>query len=123
MSDYFIYSTITSVNEHPNRESMRNLQRKIHENATSVPCELVGGMHRYLGVTISNAEYTSKFGTNFTLHVHPGPLLDYPQNATQHQIAAAKDLHARGIKLFNEQRKVAQASRKFSYSTLQRMTH
>ena len=101
-SDYFIHPTITSVNERSNRESMRNLQRKMHENAASVPCELGGGMHGYLGVTMSDVEHTSKFETNFTPHVYPELLPDYPQNATQHQIAAAKDLHTRGIKLFNE---------------------
>ena len=111
ISDYFIHPTITSVNEHPNRESTRNLQRKMHENAASIPHELGGGVHGYLGVTMSNAEYASKFRTNFTPHVHPGPLPDYSQNTTQHQIAAAKNLHTRGIKLFNEQRKVTQASR------------
>ena len=111
MSAYFIHPETILVHERPNRESMRNLQRKMYENAASAPCQLGGGMRGRLGVTMSDVECASKFGTNFTPHAHPGPLLHYPQNDTQHQIAAAKDLHTRGIKLFNEQRKVMQASR------------
>ena len=45
----------------------------------------------YLGVAMSDAEYASKFRTNFTLHAHPGPLTTHPQNAMQYQSAAKKD--------------------------------
>ena len=109
ITDYFIHPTIAPQEGRPNRESTRNLQKKIHENAASVPCELGGGMHGYLGIYMSDEECTSKFGTSFIPHVHPGPLPKYPQNATQYQIAAEKDSHSRRIKLFTEKRKVIQA--------------
>ena len=60
---------------------------------------------------MNNEQYANTFGTSFTPYVNPGPLPTYPDNATQYQIAAAKDLHQRQSKLFNEQRKVEQALR------------
>ena len=82
ITNYFVHPTITPIEGEPNRESMRNLQRKIYENTISVLCELGEGMHGCLGVAISDQEHTSKFGSSFTPCVHPGPLPTYPQNAT-----------------------------------------
>jgi len=75
-------------------------------------------MHGYLGIAMSDAEYASKFETAFTLYIYPGPLPEYPQNATQHQIAAIKDLHNRETKLFNEQRSVVQALRNLTIQAI-----
>ena len=111
ITDYFTHPTIPCIKGRPTRENLRELQTKIYENAASVPCELGGGLHGYLGIAMSNDQYASTVGTTFTPHVNPGPLPTYPDNATQYQIAAAKDLHQRQSKLFNEQRKVEQALR------------
>ena len=109
-TDYFIHPTIAPVKGRPTRESMHNLQCKIFENAASVLFELGGGMHRHLRVVMSNKEHIAKFGTTFEPCENLGPLPECPQNATQHQIAAQKVLHARRFKLFNEQRKVIQVN-------------
>ena len=79
MSAYFIHPATILVHERPNRESMRNLQRKMYENAVSAPCQLGGGMRGRLGVTMSDVECASKFGTNFIPCAHLGPLLNYPK--------------------------------------------
>jgi len=76
-------------------------------------------MHGYLGIAISDAEYSSKFGTAFTPYIYPGPLPEYPQNATQHQIAAIKDLHNWETKLFNKQRGVVQALRNLTIQAIE----
>ena len=54
---------------------MQNLQKKTHENAASVPCELGGEMRRCLRVAMSDTEHTSKFGSSFAPCMHLGPQL------------------------------------------------
>ena len=111
ITDYFIHPTIVAEKGRPNRESMHNLQTKMHQNAMSIPCELGGSMHGYLGVAMSNTEYASKFRTSFAPHIHLGPLPAHPLNPAQYQIAVEKDMYARAIKLINKQIKVIQALR------------
>ena len=56
------------------------MQEKIYENAASVPCELGGGMHGYLGVAMSGLEYLTVTREEFHLHPNPGETPIFPEN-------------------------------------------
>ena len=90
---------------------MKQVLDKTQEDAAAVPCELGGGMHGYLGITMTGVEYATVATTTFEAYTNPGPLPTIAPDATQYQIAAAKELHKKQLNLFKEQRFVERSLR------------
>ena len=109
--EYFTHQIIPKIEVKPIRDQIKEVQEKIYENAASVPCELGGGMHGYLGVTMSGPEYLAATGEEFHPHTNPGTTSTFPENGTQYQIAAARESHKKQLYLFKEQRNVIAAHR------------
>ena len=72
----------------------------MQEDAAAVPFELGGGLHGYLGIIISDEECSNVTEENFSSYTNPAPLPTYPIDATQCQIAAAKDVCKKQLELF-----------------------
>ena len=111
ITDYFIHKDIKKVTGKPTREDIKQVLDKIQEDAADVPCELGGGMHGYLGITMTGVEYATVATTTFVAYTNPGPLPTIATDATQYQIAAAKELHKKELNLFKEQRFVERSLR------------
>ena len=56
VSDYFIHKVITKVVGKPTRDEIKRVLEQAQENAAAVPCELGGGNHGYLGITMTATE-------------------------------------------------------------------
>ena len=111
MQDYFTHKTIKKIPSKPTREDIKLVQDKTSKNAAGTPCELGGGSTRIS--RNHNVECTAQHiritGHDYTPTPNPGPVPTIPPNATQHQIAAAQDLHKKNKKLHKEEQNVARA--------------
>ena len=56
---YFKYKTPTPIHGTPTNKALKRLKDELRANASSVECNLGGGDHGYLGLVLTNAEYTS----------------------------------------------------------------
>jgi hypothetical protein len=92
------------IHGEPTYQSLQKLYKKeIKVNATSVTSVLGGGLHGYLGLVASPVNYArTPLDHAFTRPYQPGGVLDIAPNATQYQIAIAKDLHDSATKTFKE---------------------
>ena len=59
-------------------------------------------MHSYLGITMTYVEYAAVTIAPFEAYTNPGSLPAIALDATQYQIAAAKELHKKKLNLFKE---------------------
>ena len=57
-SAYFPYSTPTPVQGEPNYKTLKRLKYVLRANASSVNSDLGDGDHGYLGLVLSDQEYT-----------------------------------------------------------------
>jgi hypothetical protein len=90
-STYFQHSSLTKIYGEPTFQSLQKLYKEIKANATLVSSTLGGGLHGYLGLVVTPANYARTQPNHvFTRPPHPGAL-NIAQNATQYQIAIAKD--------------------------------
>ena len=85
------------------------MQDKTCENAAGTPCELGGGLHGHLGITMTNAKCNSIVGHEYIAKPNPGPVPMISPNATGHQIAVAQDSHKKTRKLHKEEQNLARA--------------
>lgn len=56
------------------------------QNVVSIQWELGGGNHEYLGLIFPDAKYQNITRHQFKTYANPGPLLQFPPNATQYEI-------------------------------------
>ena len=111
VSDYFIHKVITKVVGKPTRDEIKRVLEQAQENAAAVPCELGGGNHGYLGITMTATEYLNVASVEFINHTNPGSIPTIADTATQSQIAMAKEQHKKRLELFKEQRFLERAIR------------
>lgn len=104
-----MHKNIKKIEGKPTREDIKKVLLKIQENAAAVPSELGGGSHGYLGLTIVEVEYLTVAIEAFEPTENPGTVPTILENATQHQIAYAKEEYKKKLELFKEQRFVARA--------------
>ena len=103
ITDYFIHKDIKKVTGKPTWEDIEKVLDKIQEDVAAVPCELGGGMHGYLGITMTYMEYATVTITSFKAYTNLGPLPTIVPDATKYKIAVAKELHKKKLNLFKEQ--------------------
>ena len=79
-SSYFKYKTPTPIHGTPTNKSLKRLKTELRANASSVKSELGGGDHGYLGLVLTNEEYTSIIPTPppFVAPAYPAALVIPP---------------------------------------------
>ena len=80
--DQFPHSSISKSTEESNYYLIKELEKKLMCNAASIPTELGGGNHGFLGLVLSPQKYTTITGYIFTLHLNPETFPQFPQNLT-----------------------------------------
>ena len=109
ITEYFMHKTIEKIEGKPTRENIKKVLLKIQENSAAVPTELGGGKHGHLGLTMIEVEYLTVATEAYATQENPGTAPTIPDNATQYQIAYAKEEHKKKLDLFKEQRFVERA--------------
>ena len=90
---YFEYPVLTTIRGEPTYETLHHLKNKLKANSSSVPTNLVGINHVYLGMVLTPAEYLRiSHNDPFTQPPNPGVLVPNP-NGTAAQIASAENNH------------------------------
>ena len=83
--------------------AIKEVEKKLIQNAAIIPCERGGGGHRYFGIILLPTKYQTITGHKFTPYANPGALPTFPQNTTQYQIVQANTTHKEELKLWQEQ--------------------
>ena len=73
-ASYFKYKTPTPIFGAPTNKTLKRLKQELRANASSVESDLGGGDHGYLGLVLSDIEYTSVSHTAFDAPNYPAPL-------------------------------------------------
>ena len=55
---YFPYRSPTPIQGEPTYKALKRLKNELRANASSVDCDLGGGDHGYLGLILTEEEYT-----------------------------------------------------------------
>ena len=84
---------ITAIDGRPGATTLRRLLEDLYSNAASIPSTLGGAQVGSLGLVLETPLYTVSHPP-FIFPDNPGPTPTYPPNATDSQIAAAKETHA-----------------------------
>jgi len=108
----FPVSTIQCIEGESGFTSIKEIEKIIVTNASSIESELGGGQHGLLGLVVSTARYNTITGHNFIFHENPGSLPIFPQNPTQPQIAQANATHKEELRLWREQNLTIKALKK-----------
>lgn len=108
----FPTSSIPSVEGEPTYKSIKEVEKCIITNASSIESELGGGQHGLLGLVISPERYLTITGHEFIPHENPGALPTFPPNPTQPQIAQANATHKEQLRLWREQNTAIKALKK-----------
>ena len=108
----FPTSSIPRIEGEPTYKSIKEVEKIIITNASSIESELGGGSHGLLGLVIPEARYNTITGTNFVPHANPGALPTFPPNPTQPQIAQANTTHKEQLRLWREQNMATKALKK-----------
>ena len=73
-ASYFKYKTPTPIQGTPTNKTLKQLKQELRANAASVELDLGGGDHGYLGLVLTDTEYTKVSATAFTAPAFPDPL-------------------------------------------------
>ena len=58
-ASYFKYKTPTPIQGAPTNKTLKRLKQELQANASSVKLDLGGGDHGYLGLVLTEIEYTT----------------------------------------------------------------
>ena len=110
----FKYPTPTPIRGEPTYETLTKLKDELSANASSVESELGGGDHGYLGLVLTDSEYTSLASSppQFTAPVFPGTL-QIPAGAGPVQALEARTTHEENMRQYRECRNVEKALCRF----------
>ena len=91
---HFKYPTPTPINGEPANKSVKRLKAELRANDSSVDIYLGGGDHGYLGLILTNEEYTriSPTPTPFKAPLWPGTL-QLDATATPTEAIHARKVH------------------------------
>ena len=70
----FPYSTIEQIKGEPSHHSIKEVERKLIKNASSIPSELGGGQYGCLGLVLAAEKHNLVTGSTFTPHPNPGSI-------------------------------------------------
>ena len=100
--DKFPFPVTPKIIGEPNFESLREVQRKLSNNAGSIQTNLGGGQHGYLALTVRPDIYFGLTGQVFAPPNDPGPYPIIPPGATNAQINAIERTQKENQRVFNE---------------------
>ena len=109
---YFKYRSPTPIQGTPTYKALKRLKAELRANASSVESDLGGGNHGYLGLVLSDAEYTSVSPTPFLAPAYPAPL-NIPANATQVRAFELRNQHDDAKRKYYECKNVEKALQRF----------
>ena len=81
-ASYFKYKTPTPIQGAPTNKTLKRLKQELRANASSVESDLGGGDHGYLGLVLTDDDYTSVSNTPFIAPTYP-TALDIPPGSDQ----------------------------------------
>ena len=106
---YFEYKDLTQISGEPTFSTLHYMLLQLKANESSVPSELGGGAHGYVGAILSPVTYATLAPmTPFVPPVHQDDLT-VPPMATQYQISLAKFQHENALQVFNQYQLVQMA--------------
>ena len=73
-TSYFKYKTPTPIQGAPTNKTLKRLKQELRANASSVESDLGGGDHGFLGLVLTDVEYTTVSNTAFTAPTYPTAL-------------------------------------------------
>ena len=85
----FPNSSIPIIEGEPTYDKIKQIEKLLIENASSIQTTLGGGNYGYLSLILKPAKYQTVTGHQFQLHPNPGALPVIPHGITQHQILSA----------------------------------
>ena len=104
--DLFPHPTIEKSTEEPNYYSIKPVEKKLIRNVASIPTELGGGNHGFLGLVVTPQKHVNITGNVFTPHLNPGTFPTFPQNPTQPIIAQISATHKEALRVWRKQQTV-----------------
>ena len=108
-SSYFKYKTPTPICGEPTNKALKTLQKELQANASSVETDLGGGNHGYLGLVLTDAEYTTIPNTQpFIPPTYPPPLV-IPANSTPIQALELKEQYNEQKRFYLECKNIEKA--------------
>ena len=108
-STYFPYSTPTPIQGEPTYKALKRFKNELRANASSVDTDLGGGDHGYLGLVLTEDEYTRVAPrTPFTAPDFPG-VLRIPRGTDTVDAMNIREEHKRAMGVYRECREVERA--------------
>ena len=81
---YFKYKTLTPIQGAPTNKTLKRLKQELRANASRVESDLGGGDHGYLGLVLTDIEYTTVcVATAFTAPVSQSHCLSFQLELTK----------------------------------------
>ena len=106
ITERFPNPSTPKIEGQPTFKTIKEVEKLLDTNSTSVQSKLGGGAHDYLGLTKSSEKHNTVTGHDFNAHANPEAIPTFPANASQHQIAQANASHKEGLRLWREQQVV-----------------
>ena len=102
-STYFKYPVTSPINGEPTNKSLKQLNTKLRANNSSVETYLGGGDHGYLGLLLTDAEYTRINPTSdpFVTPNFPAALVIIP-NLASVEAVNVKESHKEAMRIYRE---------------------
>ena len=100
---YFKYSIPTPITGEPTHKSLKRLETELRANTSSVDTDLGGGDHGYLGLVLTDVDYTRITPTPlpFVPLNFPGPLVINPVHTAMQQVQE-RETRNEAITLYRE---------------------
>ena len=105
---YFKYPTPTPINGEPTNKSLKRLKNELRANASSVDSDLGGGDHGYLGLVLTDIEYSNVSATAFVAPPFPRTLT-IPVATTAVQALQLRETHKEEARIYRECKNIERA--------------
>ena len=107
-ASYFKYKTPTPVQGAPTNKTLKRLKQELRANASSVESDLGGGDHGYLGLVLTDPEYTTVSPTAFSAPTFPAAL-EIPAGTDQVNALNLREQHKEKKRAYYECKNVEKA--------------
>jgi len=102
IKDAFPHRTIDQIIGQPGWETIKPMHQSLNANAASIVSYLGNGRLGLLFLTVIPSVYNTLSAVPFVPPTNPGPTVQYPPVATQHQIRAVDVAHTTATRLFQQ---------------------
>ena len=98
---YFKYPSPTPIAGEPTHKALKRLKNELRANASSVESDLGGGDHGYLGLVLTDAEYSKVCNTQFVAPNFPNTLT-IPNGTDAAQALQLRENHKEEARQYRE---------------------